>query len=140
MRLACCAPSARNCSTAEVRTAGAAASIRLTVDRDTLTALPSDVAHFTVEILDANGVLVPTADNLIRFTIEGGRIVATDNGNLRDLEPFQSSERRAFNGLALAIAKADTPGRLRVTASSDGLRGATVNVLVRRGVPFGIQP
>jgi len=102
--------------------------------------LPSDVAHFTVEILDANGVRVPTADNLIRFTIEGGRIVATDNGNLRDLAPFQSSERRAFNGLALAIAKADAPGRLRVTASSDGLRSATMNVQVRRGVPFGIQP
>lgn len=55
---------------------------------------------------------------------------------MRDLEPFQSSERRTFNGLALAIAKADRPGRLRVTASADGLRGATVDVQVIRGIPI----
>jgi beta-galactosidase len=126
----------KDCSSAEVRTAGAPASIRLSVDRDTIAALPGDVAHFTVEIIDADGVLVPTADNLVRFTIEGGRIVATDNGNMRDLEPFQSSQRRTFNGLALAIAKADKPGHLRVTASADGLRGATVDVQVRRGTPI----
>lgn len=123
----------KECATTEVRTAGAPVSIRLTVDRDTIDALPSDVAHVTVEILDKDGVLVPSADNLVRFTIEGGRILATDNGNLRDLEPFRSTQRRAFNGLALAIAKADAPGRLRVTASADGLRGATVNVQVRAG-------
>jgi beta-galactosidase len=126
----------KDCSSVEVRTASAPASIRLSVDRDTIDALPSDVAHFTVEILDANGVVVPMADNLVRFTIDGGRIVATDNGNMRDLEPFQSSQRRAFNGLALAIVKADTPGRLRLTASAEGLRGATIEVHVRRGTPI----
>jgi beta-galactosidase len=124
------------CSSSEVRTAGAAASIRLSVDRDTIAALPNDVAHFKTEILDANGVLVPTADNLVRFSIEGGRIVATDNGNARDLDAFQSNQRRAFNGLALTIAKADAPGRLRLTASADGLRGATVDVQVLRGTPI----
>ena len=125
-----------DCSSTEVRTAGAPAAIRLTADRDTIDALPSDVAHFKVEILDAAGVVVPTADNLVRFTVDGGRIIATDNGNLRDLEPFQSSQRHAFNGLALAIVKAASPGRLRLTASADGLRGATVDVQVRRGTPI----
>jgi beta-galactosidase len=125
----------KECATTELRTAGAAASIRLTVDRDTIAAQPSDVAHFTVEVLDANGVLVPTADNLVRFTVDGGRIMATDNGNLRDLAPFQASERRAFNGLALAIVKADTPGRLRLTATADGLRSAVATVTVVRGTP-----
>jgi beta-galactosidase len=125
----------RDCATVERRTAGAPASIRLSVDRDTIDAVPGDVAHFKVEILDADGVVVPTADNLVRYAIEGGRIVATDNGNPRDLTPFQSTERRTFNGLGLVIAKSDNAGRLRLTAVADGLRGATIDVQVRRGNP-----
>ena len=125
----------RPCATAETRTAGAPASLRLTVDRDTIATTPGEVAHFRVEILDANGVLVPRADARVRFDVAGGQLIATDNGNLRDLEPFQLAERRAFNGLALAIVRATTPGRLRVTASAEGLRGATVDVVVRPGTP-----
>jgi beta-galactosidase len=125
----------RPCATAETRTAGPAASLRLTADRDTISTSRGDVAHFRVEILDANGVLVPRADARVRFDVAGGQLVATDNGNLRDLEPFKLAERRAFNGLALAIVRAGAPGRLRVTASADGLRGATSEVVVRAGAP-----
>lgn len=125
----------RPCATEEVRTTGAPASLRLTSDRDTIFTTPGEVAHFRVEVLDANGLLVPRADALVRFDVAGGRLVATDNGNLRDLEPFALAERRAFNALALAIVRADAPGRLRVAASADGLRGATVEVVVRSGTP-----
>ncbi len=123
----------RDCSVAEVKTAGAPASIRLSVDRDTIAALPSDLAHVKVEVLDAAGVLVPTADTRMRFTVDGGRVVATDNGNLRDLEPFAASERRAFNGLALAYVKSDRPGRMHVTAAADGLASVSVDIVVVRG-------
>ena len=123
----------RECATHEVRTAGPAASIRLTSDRDTIFTTPGDVAHLRVEILDANGMLVPRADARVRFEIAGGQLVATDNGNLRDLEPFRLAERRAFNGLA--IVRGTAPGRLQVTARADGLRGATVDVVVRPGTP-----
>ena len=123
------------CATADVRTAGAPATLRLSVDRDTIDAVPGDVAHVKVEVLDANGVLVPDAATLVRFAVEGGRLVATDNGDLRDLDAFASAERRAFHGLALAIVRADRPGRLRVSASADGLRGATIEVVARRGTP-----
>ncbi|HKP15132.1 MAG TPA: glycoside hydrolase family 2 TIM barrel-domain containing protein, partial [Gemmatimonadaceae bacterium] len=123
------------CATAEVRTAGAAATLRLTVDRDTIDAVASDVAHVKVEILDENGILVPDAGTPVRFTVDGGRLVATDNGDLRDLTPFASAERRAFHGMVLAIVRADRPGRLRVSASADGLRGATIDIVARRGTP-----
>ena len=86
-----------------------------------------------VEVLDANGILVPDADTPVRFAVDGGRLVATDNGNLRDLTPFASAERRAFHGLALALVRADRPGRLRVSASADGLRGATIEIVSLRG-------
>jgi beta-galactosidase len=123
------------CATAEVRTAGAPAALRMSVDRDSIDAVPGDVAHVTVEVLDANGVLVPETAPLVRFATEGGRVVATDNGDLRDLTPFTSAERRTFHGLVLAIVRADRPGRLRLSASAGGLRGATIELVARRGVP-----
>ena len=125
----------RPCATTETRTAGPPASLRLTADPDTISTAPGDVAHFRVEVLDANGVLVPRADARVRFDVAGGELVATDNGNLRDLEPFRLAERRAFNGLALAIVRPTAAGRLRVAVSADGLRGATADVVVRPGTP-----
>ena len=123
-----------------VRTAGAPASIRLTVDRDTITADPREVAHVGFEILDANGVVVPTASDYVQLTVEGGSVLAMDNANLRDLDPYRTTRRRAFNGRGLAILRSDRPGTMSVTVSADGLRGATARVVVRRGDPVPTVP
>ncbi len=126
----------KECSSTEVRTAGAPASMRVRVDRDSITSSAGDVAHVTVEIVDANGTLVPTADNIVHFRLTGGEVVATDNGNLRDLEPFASPDRHAFNGMALLIARSAAPGRIRIDVSADGLKGSSVDVDVRAGPPI----
>ena len=118
---------------AEVRTAGAPAAIRLTADRDTITADPGDVAHVTFEIVDSAGTVVPTADDLVRFAVTGGSIVALDNADLRDHDSYQSDRRHAFNGRGLAILRAARPGRLTVSATADGLSGASVAIEVRQG-------
>jgi beta-galactosidase len=74
----------------EVHTAGAPAAIRLSVDRDSIIADGYDVMHITVEIVDSAGVVVPVADNLVRFTVEGqGRIIGVGNGNPSDHSSFQ---------------------------------------------------
>jgi hypothetical protein len=45
--------------------------------------------------------------NLIHFEASGpGEIVATDNGDPTDMTPFPAEDRKAFNGLALAIIRA----------------------------------
>jgi beta-galactosidase len=121
------------CATAEVRTAGAPAAIRLSADRDTIAAAPGDVANVTFEIVDTAGNVVPDADNPVRFTVTGGTIVALDNADLRDHDPYRSDRRHAFNGRGLAILRAAAPGSLAVTASADGLKGASVTIVVRRG-------
>ncbi len=122
------------CATDEVRTAGASAAIRLAADRDTVTDAPGDVAHVTFEVVDAAGTVVPTAGDQVRFTVTGGSIVALDNGNLRDHDPYRADRRRAFNGRGLAILRAARPGTLTVTASADGLAPANVSVVIVRGV------
>jgi beta-galactosidase len=118
---------------AQVRTAGPPAAIRLSVDRDTMTAAPGDVAHVTFEIVDSAGTVVPISDTLVGFTVTGGSILALDNGDLADHDPYRSDRRHAFNGRGLAILGASQPGQVRLTASANGLAPASVSVRVVRG-------
>jgi beta-galactosidase len=125
---------------AEVRTAGPPAVVRLTVDRDTIAANPDDVAHATFEIVDANGTVVPDAANRVLFTIEGGSILALDNADLRDRESNRTNQRRAFHGQGLALVQATRAGRIRLTASSDGLQSAVLEIVAVEGDLLPVIP
>jgi beta-galactosidase len=125
---------------ASVRTAGPPAAIRLFVDRDTVTTGRGDVAHISVEIVDSAGTVVPTAGDLVRFAIAGGEILALDNADLRDRSGYRTGERHAFNGRGLAILRAMQAGRMHLTASADGLRPASVEVQVVRGIATDFVP
>ena len=116
--------------TVEVATTGAAAKVVLKVDRATIKTSASDVAHVTVEVQDANGQVVPTADAPITFAVQGrGRIVGVDNGKPDSHEPYKASERRAFNGLALVLLQAvGGAGEMTLRAASPGLAGSEVVV------------
>ena len=123
------------CAVAEVRTAGPAAALRLAADRDTVTTAPGDVAQLRFEIVDTAGTVVPAADNEVRFAVTGGSLLVVETGNLQDHDPFQAGRRHAFEGRGLAILRTPQAGMLRVTASADGLREATVTVVVRAAAP-----
>ncbi|HYD51809.1 MAG TPA: DUF4982 domain-containing protein, partial [Gemmatimonadaceae bacterium] len=122
-------------ATDTVRTAGPATRLEASVDRARIRGDGKDLAFIEVRVVDAAGVLVPRAMTPIRFEVEGpGELVATDNGDATSFEPFQSPERRAFNGLALAIvrAKRGATGRIVVTATAEGLTAGRVVVTVGR--------
>ena len=57
--------------TDEVQTAGAPAKIRLTPDRNEISAMGLDLSYVKVEIVDKEGRICPNADNLVKFKIEG---------------------------------------------------------------------
>lgn len=112
-----------------VRTTGAATQLQLLADRSHIQRDGKDLSFITLRILDSSGRVVPRGLNRIRFEISGpGEIVATDNGNPADLEAFPSTERNAFNGLAIVIVRATkgSTGAIKVTARSAGLRLAQV--------------
>jgi beta-galactosidase len=113
-----------------VRTAGAPARLEATIDRPCIKADGVDLAFVTVRIADAAGLTAPRADNLVAFTVEGGELVATDNGDPTSFEPFQASRRKAFNGLVLAIVrtKPGARGPITVIAMSSGLRSARTTI------------
>ncbi|WP_128374594.1 glycoside hydrolase family 2 TIM barrel-domain containing protein [Streptomyces cavernae] len=112
-----------------LRTAGAPHSIRLTPDRKSLTADGRSLCFVTAEVVDARGVVVPDAEDLITFDVTGGSLAGLDNGREESAERYQASTRTAFNGKALAIVRSGTkPGALKVTARARGLRTAAVTV------------
>jgi len=72
----------------KVETTGNATQIRLTPDRPTINADGEDVSVFTVSALDAQGRVVPVAQNKINFAIEGaGKILGVGNGDPSCHEP-----------------------------------------------------
>jgi beta-galactosidase len=118
-------------ATNTMKTAGAAAKIQLTPDRKRIAADGQDLSFVTVTITDKDGLLVPRANNCVRFSIEGaGEIIATDNGDPISHESFQQVERAAFNGMCLAVVRSQAGQRGRITLKADtaGLKSAQVTL------------
>jgi beta-galactosidase len=114
-----------------VKTTGAPARVLLAADRAALSADGVDLSFVTATIADQGGLLVPRSKNRVKFEIAGpGEIVAVDNGDATSFEPFQASERSAYNGLALVIVrtKAGAPGVITLKAQSAGLTAAEISL------------
>ena len=114
--------------TREIHTAGQPAKIELTVDRKNIKADGKDLSFITVKILDKDGNVVPDADNLVDFKVNGeGFIAGVDNGDPVSHDSFKADYRKAFHGLALAIIQAkEKAGNITFTATGKGLQSATL--------------
>ncbi|HYJ45820.1 MAG TPA: glycoside hydrolase family 2 TIM barrel-domain containing protein, partial [Pyrinomonadaceae bacterium] len=117
-------------ATHELRTAGRPARILLNADRQTLAPAWDDVVYVTATVVDAHGIIVPDANDLITFKVRGpGAVAAVDSADNNSHEPFQATERRAYQGRCFAMLRASASGgRITLTASSPGLAAGTVNV------------
>ena len=117
----------------ELRTAGKPAQISLAVDRNAIAPVWDDVAYVTVTVLDENGVLVPTAGDLITFSIKGpGVIAAVDSGNNNSHESFQTNQRLAYQGSCFAMLKATgRKGQIRLAAAAPGLKSSSIIINAR---------
>lgn len=117
----------------EIHTAGKAAKIELSADRDTINADGRDLSFITVKVLDKDGNMVPHADNLINFDLTGPATIAgVDNGYQASLEPFKASYRKAFNGMCLLIVQSkEEAGVLSIRATADGLESQEIFIAVK---------
>ena len=109
--------------TDEVKTAGAATQIQLIPDSTVIHANGTDLCFVTVKVTDEKGVLVPNADQLIHFDVEGaGKIAGVDNGNSISLEPHKANQRKAFNGMCLVVIQSTgKAGNIKIKATAEGL-------------------
>jgi len=114
-----------------MKTTGKASQISMSADRPSVVADGKDLIYITVRIEDKEKLLVPRSNNQLVFSIEGpGKIVATDNGDATSHESFQSSEKKAYNGMCLVIVAPEkgASGIITVKGTSKGLKGALVNI------------
>jgi beta-galactosidase len=118
-------------------TTGPAAAILLEPDRATIAGDGDDVSLVTVQVVDAAGRTVPTANATITFAVSGaGRLIGLGNGDPSSHEADKGSMRSVFNGLAQAIVQSDgRPGELRLDASSPGLASGSVVVTCAPAAP-----
>jgi beta-galactosidase len=81
-------------------------------------------------VVDENGVVVPRAKDLIRFSIAGpGVIAAVDSADNASIEPFQATERRAYQGVCFALIKATQVGKkILITAEATGLKSGSLAI------------
>jgi beta-galactosidase len=114
--------------TQEIHTAGKPAKIELSADRSTINADGHDLSFITVKVLDKDGNVVPDADNLVNFKLNGNAFIASvDNGDPVSHDSFKVPYRKAFHGLALAIVQSKgKPGDINFTATSAGLQSASL--------------
>jgi beta-galactosidase len=117
----------------EIKTAGEPAKIILSADRKEINGKDNELCFVKATIVDKDGNVVPDANNLVHFNVNGdGFVAGTDNGCQTDLTSFKSTKRKAFNGLALAVLQSkQKPGAIQLIATADGLQPATVTILVK---------
>ena len=112
----------------ELRTAGKPVKIVLTSETQRLAPGFDNVAVVRAEVVDAHGVRVPRANDLISFKITGpGAIAAVDNADNASHELFQTNSRHAFQGECAAFVRATAKfGKIRLKATATGLRSGSV--------------
>ncbi len=112
----------------ELRTAGAPARIELLPDTSRLRADGKDVCQVEFQIVDADGVRVPDADDEVTFTLAGpAKIPGIGNGDLNNVESGQTNSHRAFQGRGLVILQTTAvPGEITLRATAPGLESGSV--------------
>ncbi|MGH7533329.1 MAG: DUF4982 domain-containing protein, partial [Gemmatimonadales bacterium] len=118
-------------------TTGPAEKIRLVPWRTPVAGDGEDTTVLRVEIVDATGRLVPTADAEVAFEVSGaGRLIGVGNGDPSSHESDRGPVRRAFNGLCCAIIQASKEsGEILVKASAPGLGTAATIISSTTATP-----
>ena len=113
-----------------VTTTGDEAVLDASADRTEIAADGTQLSYITVNVEDADGNIVPDADDRVTFTVEGeGKLLAVDNGKQDDHQSYQDNNRQAYNGQLVAIVQSTkTAGEITVTASADGLESSSVTI------------
>jgi beta-galactosidase len=117
-------------ATDELRTAGSPKRIVLSAATKKLSPGWDNVAFVRAKIVDAKGVEIPRADDLISFKVSGpGAIAAVDSENNSSHEPFQATERQAYLGECIAFVRATSPsGKIVLTATAPGLESGSIAI------------
>ena len=115
-----------------LKTAGVPANIRLNPDRSSLNIAFGDLSYITIELLDAEGTLVPNINTNVYFTVYGaGSLLAVGNGNPISEEKYVGNQRQVYEGRAMVVVRTNgEKGEIVLTASAEGIPSTSVTLQV----------
>ena len=110
-----------------VKTAGKPAALKLeawTQNSPLLKPNGDDLAFITVSLTDADGTLIPQADDQLTFEVTGaGSFEAVCNGDATSLESFKAPTMKLFNGqLVVVVRSAKEAGTLTLKVTDEKLK------------------
>lgn len=115
---------------ARVVTTGEAVALQLLPERQQLKGDGRDAVPVTVQAVDAEGRVVPSASQFVQFEVDGpGNIIGVGNGNPNCHEPEKANRRSLFNGYAQVIVQSHFgSGELALRATSPGLADSEIEL------------
>ncbi len=119
-----------------VKTAGKPADLKLEAwtANENLQANGDDLAFVTVSLTDAEGTLIPQADDQLTFEVTGaGTFEAVCNGDATSLESFKQPTMKLFSGqLVVVVRSAQKAGTLTLKVSDTKRKlSKTIDIAVR---------
>ncbi len=119
---------------AEQRTAGKPYAVKIMPQMASIKNDGADTAVINIAVVDKKGIVIPYADNLIKFTVVGdGYVRGVGNGDPNSHELDCIPERHAYCGLCQALVTSRLGAEsIKIVAESDGLESAEYELAVER--------
>ena len=115
-----------------LKTPGPAAKLLLVADCKQLLATGQDAGHVEVQLVDADGTLVPNGREQVTVQVVGaGQLLGVDNGDQNDTTDLKSPTKKMHDGRLLAIVQSGLEsGELEIRATAEGIEPATLVIPV----------
>ncbi|KPI10589.1 Beta-galactosidase [Actinobacteria bacterium OK074] len=114
-----------------LRSATGPLRLRVEADRPVVTADGGDLAHVILTLTDPDGTVHTAADRPVRLEVSGaGALLGFGSADPVSEERFDATERRTYEGRALAVLRPTGPGEIRVLATAAGCEPAEVLITV----------
>ena len=116
----------------ELLTAKALCALRLTAEKTAMAADGHSTAYVTVEVIDANGLLVPNAAIPLTAECKGAAVLAAfGSGNPITAENYTTGAFTTFRGKATAILRSGyEAGRATLTVCADGMESVEITITI----------
>jgi beta-galactosidase len=113
--------------------------LQATAERPVVTADTGDLAYVTFTLVDSAGTVHTAADRPVRVDVSGdGTLIGFGSADPSSEERFDATERRTYQGRALAVVKPTAPGAIRLLATAPDCDPVEVLVTVEK--PARRQP
>ncbi|MFB4278612.1 glycoside hydrolase family 2 TIM barrel-domain containing protein [Nonomuraea sp. MTCD27] len=115
-----------------LRSATGPASLRAEADRSVITATGGDLAYIGLTLTDSGGTPYTSADRPVRVEVSGaGVLLGFGSADPATEERFDATERRTYDGRALAVIRPTGPGKIRLLATAPDCAPAEIVIDVR---------